>query len=89
MMNFISNPWFLMFQHNFLRIEHNGCILVASLNLKGELPYELGNLSKLMVLNLSNNEITGIIPDEFNALSNLCKLHDLFYSNYVPYVVQD
>ena len=37
----------------------------ASLNLKGQIPYELGKIDKLMVLNLSNNGITGFIPDDF------------------------
>ncbi len=37
---------------------------LASLNLKGLLPYEIGSIQSLVVINLSNNKISGEIPKE-------------------------
>ncbi|CAJ1803067.1 unnamed protein product [Sphenostylis stenocarpa] len=36
--------------------------------LKGNIPYELGNLTRIRGLNLSHNELTGQIPDSFSKL---------------------
>ncbi|CAJ1803200.1 unnamed protein product [Sphenostylis stenocarpa] len=36
--------------------------------LKGNIPYELGNLTSIHVLNLSHNELIGQIPDSFSKL---------------------
>ena len=40
-------------------------------NLSGEIPAELGNLSGLTYLVLSNNDLSGEIPPELGSLSNL------------------
>ncbi|XP_068503120.1 cuscuta receptor 1-like isoform X4 [Phaseolus vulgaris] len=36
--------------------------------LKGNIPYELGNLTKIQALNLSHNDLIGQIPDSFSKL---------------------
>ena len=46
--------------------------------LHGELPTDLGNLTRLEVLDLGFNELTGVIP---GALSNLAHLQQLDLSN--------
>ena len=38
-------------------------------------PAELGSLTKLTVLDLANNQLSGEIPAEFGRLSNLGGLH--------------
>ena len=43
-------------------------------NLSGEIPAELGNLSGLTYLALSNNDLSGAIPPELGNLSNLSHL---------------
>ena len=45
-----------------------------SRDMTGEIPTELGNLSKLQRLSLYNNQLTGEIPDELGSLSNLQSL---------------
>ena len=53
-------------------------VLELSFNrLKGDLPRELGKLSKLEKLHLSRNALTGEIPAELGKLSNLGRL-DLY-----------
>ena len=42
--------------------------------LSGEIPPELGNLTKLFWLDLSNNELSGEIPPELGNLANLKRL---------------
>ncbi len=49
-------------------------IALASNNLRGELPSELGNLSYLEGLFLYDNQLTGEIPSEFGNLSSLTQL---------------
>ena len=48
-----------------------------NVNLGGELPAELGSLSNLETLDLSNNNLGGELPAELGSLSNLTVL-DLF-----------
>ena len=43
--------------------------------LDGSIPRELGDLSKLERLDLSNNQLTGTIPSELEGLANLSELH--------------
>ena len=43
--------------------------------LTGSVPRELGNLSSLIFLNLSNNDLSGSIPPELGNLSELEELH--------------
>ena len=45
-----------------------------SSQLNGEIPPELGNLSNLEALYLSNNRLSGEIPPELGSLSNLERL---------------
>ena len=47
--------------------------------MKGELPPELGNLSKLKKLMVTDSNLTGSIPSELGRLSNLGEL-DLSYN---------
>ncbi|KAL9339820.1 hypothetical protein Peur_068835 [Populus x canadensis] len=48
-------------------------------NFTGEIPLEIGNLSKLKVLNLSHNSLTGPIPPTFSNLKEIESL-DLSYN---------
>ena len=52
------------------RIDTSG----ENLNLSGTIPAELGSLSSLTNLRLSNNQLTGSIPAELGNLSNLSSL---------------
>ncbi|XP_031105092.1 receptor-like protein 14 [Ipomoea triloba] len=49
-------------------------------NFTGKIPYELGNLSWIHVLNLSHNQIKGSIPKTFSRLRQIESL-DLSYNN--------
>ena len=42
--------------------------------MSGEIPAELGSLSNLTELSLSDNELSGEIPAELGSLSNLTNL---------------
>jgi hypothetical protein len=50
-------------------------ILLPYNSLSGSIPAELGNLTNLINLNLSNNSLTGGIPAELGNLTNLTSLH--------------
>ena len=43
--------------------------------LSGEIPLELGDLAKLTVLDLNNNQLSGEIPPELGDLANLARLY--------------
>ncbi len=68
---YVSNGWdddqIHLILHPLLLTYQELCPLelAESFGLKGQVPYELSHLDKLMVLNLSNNQITGSIPNEF------------------------
>jgi Leucine-rich repeat (LRR) protein len=49
-------------------------------NLTGEIPFELGYLSNIQVLNLSHNSLTGPIPPTFSNLKEIESM-DLSYNN--------
>ena len=49
-------------------------LFLASNQLTGEIPTELGNLSSLTQLSLSINQLTGEIPTELGNLSSLTRL---------------
>ncbi len=49
-------------------------IYLGGRGLSGTIPKELGNLSSLTLLSLSENELTGTIPTELGNLSNLMGL---------------
>nr|GLL21488.1 LRR receptor-like serine/threonine-protein kinase FLS2 [Ipomoea trifida] len=40
-------------------------------SLIGEIPFELGNLTKIHALNLSYNNLSGMIPETFSKLENI------------------
>uniref|UniRef100_A0A6N2KGD3 Uncharacterized protein n=1 Tax=Salix viminalis TaxID=40686 RepID=A0A6N2KGD3_SALVM len=48
-------------------------------NFTGEIPFEIGNLSKIKVLNLSHNSLIGPIPPTFSSLKEIESL-DLSYN---------
>ena len=48
---------------------------LSQLDLSGQLPRELGNLSNLKVLNLAHNQLSGPLPAELGNLSNLRGLY--------------
>jgi len=49
-------------------------------HLTGQIPNEIGKLSKLIVLNLSDNNISGELPDSMEYLNNL-EILDLSHNN--------
>lgn len=46
-------------------------LILFSNQLSGEIPAEIGNLTKLTTLNLSSNQLSGEIPAEIGNLTNL------------------
>ncbi len=48
---------------------------LRSIGLSGELPEEIGYLTELAELNLSNNSLTGTLPAEIGGLTNLEELY--------------
>ncbi|KAK4359972.1 hypothetical protein RND71_022201 [Anisodus tanguticus] len=61
-------------------VDHMSGIDLSYNQLSGEIPKELGNLTKVHSLNLSHNHITGTIPSLFSNLQNIESL-DLSYNN--------
>ncbi|KAJ8551694.1 hypothetical protein K7X08_021709 [Anisodus acutangulus] len=61
-------------------VDHMSVIDLSYNQLSGEIPKELGNLTKVHALNLSHNHITGTIPSSFSNLQNIESL-DLSYNN--------
>ena len=58
-----------------------------SINLSGEIPYNIGSLTFLDTLNLSHNLLTGDIPE---SIGNLKRLNYLYlYSNQLSGTVSD
>ncbi len=56
-------------------IEHGACCQpFESIKLKGQIPKELGNLTRLVQLSLSQNELAGQIPHDLEKLTNLEQL---------------
>ena len=65
-------------QWHGMTTDRDGYVTVLDLSenrLSGELPAELGNLSRLRELILDNNQLTGGIPPELGNLANLEGLH--------------
>ncbi|OMO61692.1 hypothetical protein COLO4_33363 [Corchorus olitorius] len=54
-------------------------------NLVGEIPYEIGNFHKMLLLNLSHNSLTGPIPPTFANLRQIESL-DLSHNNLSGYI---
>ena len=52
-------------------------------NLRGEIPPELGNLTKLEVLSLGQNHLSGAIPQELGNLPNLILVHFGYPTSFV------
>ena len=56
-------------------IENTDSLSLASSNqVKGSIPPEIGNLTKLIKLNLGTNQLTGSLPPEIGNLANLTHL---------------
>ncbi len=55
-------------------VEHVTEIYLYNNNLSGQLPTEIGNLTKLTYLSLSGNQLTGSIPTEIGNLTELTYL---------------
>ena len=56
-------------------IENTDSLNLASSNqVKGSIPPEIGNLTKLIKLNLGTNQLTGSLPPEIGNLANLTHL---------------
>ena len=65
-----------------IEIDNDNCskfkvrkLYLASLQLIGEIPKDIGKLTNLQFLYLFNNQLTGEIPKEFGKLTNLQKLY--------------
>jgi len=66
-----------------IRVNSNGCVDEISLknnNLTGEIPPEIGNLTKLIWFRAANNNLTGEIPSEIKNLTILERI-DLSENN--------
>ena len=50
-------------------------ILLGGMGLNGKIPNQLGSLTNLQRLNLSDNRLTGTIPTELGSLANLQELY--------------
>ncbi len=76
-----SIPWDLtqaMDTWNGVSLNENGCVStldIQGIGLTSTIPPELGKLSQLTNLNLSNNQFAGSIPETFGDLDNLVALH--------------
>lgn len=60
-------------------------------NLTGSIPPEIGNLTKLSVLNLRYNQLSGSIPDGIGNLKLLYLLliNDNFFTGAIPYQIRN
>ncbi|KAK8525693.1 hypothetical protein V6N13_090901 [Hibiscus sabdariffa] len=55
-------------------------LYVSACNVKGSIPAEIGNLSRLILIEIGDNELTGIIPSTIGRLKDLQRLY-LSYNN--------
>lgn len=60
-------------------------IFLASNNLTGSIPQQIGDLTNLKFLDLSYNQITGSIPSEIGNLTNLIRL--ILYNNQLTGII--
>ncbi|KAJ0041822.1 hypothetical protein Pint_19316 [Pistacia integerrima] len=67
-------------QYNFSCFPNLGTLDIIQSSLSGYIPSQIGALSKLNFMSLSNNNLTGVIPPEIGSLSNLKRL-DLSSNN--------
>ena len=58
-----------------VELNHVTCLNLYENQLIGNIPSELGKLSKLRVLSLFANQLSGSIPSELGKLSNLSRLY--------------
>jgi Leucine rich repeat len=61
-------------------------IFLPSMNLKGEIPPEIGLLTGLSEIDMFNNDVIGVLPSEIKKLTSLAELvlHGNFLSGSVP-----
>jgi hypothetical protein len=66
--------WWVFWSHTFSSIRLNVDRILQDNNISGQLPVEIGNLTKLLLLDLSNNSFEGPIPSTFANLKSINNL---------------
>ncbi|XP_057725003.1 receptor-like protein 9b isoform X4 [Arachis stenosperma] len=61
----------LFLGNNQLQVELMSWLDLSSNRLTGEIPHQLGDLSRLIALNLSHNRLSGLIPESFHKMRSV------------------
>eukprot|EP00979_Chaetoceros_neogracilis_P015855 scaffold6597_cov123-Chaetoceros_neogracile.AAC.1 len=67
------SPGYICLQGNSSTSLFTICFGIASLNLSGKIPYEIGKMQYLRYLDLHSNEISGPLPNELGDVGLLSK----------------